>query len=388
MGRLNFSGTDVFNYFSEHFGKPEITVFSPGRANIIGEHTDYNDGYVLPFAIDRGIWFAAARNNEDVIRIYSLNEAEHCTITLDPGNIQHRPTHWTRYLIQVIETADNRTITGMNIVLGGNLPIGAGISSSSAFTCGCIGLLDALGGWNLSPREMVLWAVKAEHGAGVLGGMMDQYTIITANEGHAMLMDCKEIAHTPVKMPSNGFHFILLHSGVSHNLMFTEYNTRRSECREALSLIRQQDESIISYRDLSPVQLEKHKNVLSPVHYRRVRHVITENQRVLQMVEALKHEDSALAGQLLIESHISLRDDYEVSCPELDTLVELADNIPSWYGGRMMGGGFGGCTINLFAEVPSEEALHQLTKSYETKYGIVPEVIQVHPAQGMQINFL
>ncbi len=383
-----FTEIDVHSCFKTNFGDPEIIVFTPGRANIIGEHTDYNDGYVLPFAINRGIWFAASRNNENIIRIYSLNEDEISTIPLTSGSLQHQPSHWTRYLIQVIETADNHDIQGMNIVLGGNLPIGAGISSSSAFTCGCIGLLNAFGGWNLSQREMVLWAVRAEHGAGVLGGMMDQYTIITAKEGHAMLMDCKNLTHTPIKMPSRRFHFILLHSGVSHNLMFTEYNTRRSECREALSLIHKQDENITSYRDLTLELLEKYKYLLSSVHYRRVRHVITENLRVLSMVEALKNKNSGLAGKLLVESHISLRDDYEVSCPELDTLVDLAEEIPTWCGGRMMGGGFGGCTINLFTEIPSEDQLQTLIDSYENKYGITPEVIQVHPASGIQISFL
>jgi len=383
-----FSKTDILHSFKTIFGSPEITVFTPGRANIIGEHTDYNDGFVLPFAIDRGIWFAAAKNNENVIRIYSLNENEMCTISLSAGSIQHQPAHWTRYLVQVIQTAGNHKIPGMNIVLGGNLPIGAGISSSSAFTCGCIGLLSTFGGWNLSLREMVLWAVRAEHGAGVLGGMMDQYTILTAKEGHALLMDCKDITHTPVKMPSRKFHFILLHSGVSHNLMFTEYNTRRSECREALSLMMQQNEDITSYRDLTPELLEKYKHHLSPVHYRRVRHVIHENLRVLQMVEALKREDTELAGKLLVASHESLRDDYEVSCRELDTLVELAGKIPSWCGGRMMGGGFGGCTINLFAEIPPQEDLQNLVKGYEACYAITPEIIQVHPASGMQIDLL
>ncbi|MCE2788781.1 MAG: galactokinase [Saprospiraceae bacterium] len=373
--------TDILHIFQKEFGPSEFLVFAPGRANIIGEHTDYNDGYVLPFAIGQGVWFVARKTAEPRLDIIASNTGERAVMELNGESMTD--FGWQKFFRQVLVACQQLPVPGLQLVFGGDLPIGAGISSSSAITCGLIETLNLAAGWQLNSGEMVSTAVIAETGYGVRGGIMDQYTIFNAKQNQAILLDCRSNTHDFVPLELGGHQFLLINTNVKHNLIHTDYNNRRAECERALTSIKSLYPNVVSLRELDQNMLPQIKDLLDKTLYNRVAFVIEENQRVLQAVEALTSQNFDLLGQLLNQSHKGLSDLYNVSCQELDWLAELAENHPGFLGGRMMGGGFGGCTINILHQPLSQEETELITRDYIREFGFAPTFIPIVPENGI-----
>lgn len=367
----------VFEYFSSHFGRPTVFVSAAGRANVIGEHTDYHEGFVMPFAIDKGIHFCAGPSESKEGKILSLDFDESYVYDAPPAK-----GSWQLYVHGLIQDIKKKyQITQIpNIVFGGDLPMGAGVSSSSALCCGLIETFDQYYHLGLSPLDKVLWASAIEHGTGVRGGKMDQYAICNGQTGSAMLLDCRTMLHKIIALPES-WQFLLINTGVKHNLAFTAYNERRAEAESALELLKVQFPQLKTLRDAEVSQIEQVLEKGSKA-YNRAMHVVTENKRVLAFELSATIGDIRSAGRLLDQSHQGLRDLYEVSCPELDYLQELASKTSSIFGSRMMGGGFGGCTLHLIQEW-NEEEIKGIQLAYEKKFGHFPASFVVHPAQGL-----
>jgi galactokinase len=354
-------------------------VTANGRANIIGEHTDYHYGYVFPFAIDSGIVFCGSKSES--LSIYSLN--------FDAFFIksqEHPKGSWQSYVSNALTFIEKKYGIDImvNLVFGGNLPIGAGVSSSSALCCGLIEVINNLYGLGIDQIDKVNLASEIEHGTGVTGGKMDQYTILFAKENSALILDCRDLSHENIAVPQE-WSFVLINSGVKHNLAHTAYNDRRKDGERALALLKTELPHITSLRDLSMDELEQFKGMLSIKEYNRAFHVLNENKRVMAFKAAMMNEDFETCGQLLNQSHESLRDLYDVSCDELDTLQSLACQTSFISGSRMMGGGFGGCTINLVKSI-DESALSDMIKKFNVKYGYTPEVYNIKPATGLKVH--
>lgn len=373
----------IISDFISCFGKaPEYTLFAPGRANIIGEHTDYNDGFVLPFAIGQGIWFCAARNDQHKINIKSFNTAQ--ITTIDPNTLETSfDIGWVKFFIQVLKTIEPKYLSGVDIVFGGNLPIGAGISSSSALTCGFIAILDDIFNINMTEEALVHTAVASERGYGVRGGIMDQFTIFHGRKNQAILLDCRTNAHEYVPLDMGQFKFYLFNTNVQHNLLHTDYNTRRDECDAAVIIISQYYKKIESLREISMDDLTILQSMLDSVLFNRVSFVVQENQRVLKAKEALLKNDFVSLGLLLYECHDGLSQMYQVSCAELDWLVAYTLEVDQIVGARMMGGGFGGCTINLINGPLSDAFIAEMKLKYHQNYGLYPDLFEVCPSDGI-----
>ena len=377
--REDISGP-VRKLYENTFGTPAVMTFAPGRANIIGEHTDYNEGFVFPFAIEQGLYFFAGLSQDDQYSILAANTGERWNFK--SYEQPDEKISWSRYICQSLKVLQY-TGPGFTIVFGGDLPDGAGISSSSALTCGFIRTLSKLSGQALTNEEILQLAVTAEIGSGVKGGMMDQFTIINAVKDHAILLDCKDLSSRYIPFDPETFLFLLINTNVKHNLADTDYNIRRTQCDECVEILKKVYPDIRSLRD---VPSDWHTNpdvILNPVLTKRVQHIISENQRVLKMAEAIRNKDVWQAGTLLYQSHQSLSLLYEVSCPELDFLVSWASGQSNIFGARMMGGGFGGCTINLISNELSEDQKAALFSSFKAEFGHYPALIPVSSGPGM-----
>jgi galactokinase len=371
----------VSQSFQAAFGKHEFTVFAPGRANIIGEHTDYNDGFVLPFAIGQGVWFIAKRTTKTEMEVLACNTGEKTILRHDGGSTTD--FGWQKFFRQVLEACNHLPLPGLQLAFGGNLPIGAGISSSSAITCGLIEILNLAGNWQMNVQEMIKTAVIAETGYGVRGGIMDQYTIFSGTKNEAILLDCQSNTHQSIPMLLDAYSFLLINTNVQHNLIDTDYNNRRAQCERAVTIIQKIYPAVQSLRDLPNAALASIRPLLDDLLYNRVSYVIEENQRVLQAVQAIQAQDFALLGELLNLSHQGLSVKYEVSCQELDWLADLSRNHPAFAGSRMMGGGFGGCTINLLRRPLQPEEEKQISMDYTRQFGFSPSFIPVSPEDGI-----
>jgi len=374
--------TQSANHFVQKFhATPAHSIFAPGRANIIGEHTDYNDGFVLPFATTLGVWFHVRPNNTGALSIFAGNTGEH--VVISPQNLQPPTYGWEKFFIQALGQLSGQAIQGADILFEGNLPVGAGMSSSSAITCGFIAVLNHISGLNMD-ADGILWAaVRAERGYGVQGGIMDQFTILNGRHDAAVLLDCRynRSLHIPLQM--HECRFYMFHSNVHHNLIDTDYNNRSAACREAVSLLQSSYPEIKSLRDLSTCDLPFISSLLDEELFMKVKFVIEENARVALAVQCLKDEDMPALGNLLYASHQGLSALYEVSCPELDWLVDYTRHHSSIYGARMMGGGFGGCTINLVEGFLSEAFKEALQDKYQKEFGIKPEIFEVTTENGI-----
>ncbi len=367
--------------FIKQFGEPEIAVFAPGRANIIGEHTDYNEGFVLPFAINQGVWFFARANGSDNIHIISKDTDERTVIkTGKDGSPNYG---WEKFFLQVLRATSDHTSKGADIVFGGNLPIGAGISSSSAITCGFLSVIDRLNKLNLSPDQLVNTAVLAERGYGVRGGIMDQYTIINSLKNKAILLDCRTNTHHFIDLELGRHRLYLINTRVKHNLVNTEYNNRRAQCEEAVVLLNKNYKPITALRDLKTEDLAEIVKLLPETLFNRASFVIQENQRVSDAVNAITLKNFSKLGELLYASHDGLSQMYNVSCEELDWLVNFTLDYDNFLGARMMGGGFGGCTINLTTNELDVDMMEEMSAKYAEKFSIRPEIMAVSPEDGI-----
>lgn len=367
---------------------PQLKVASPGRINLIGEHTDYNNGFVFPAAIDRQIVFSIRKNGSpSECRVFSSDFGK--WMRFDLNSIEPGGEEWENYILGVvfgIQQTGGR-LSGFDCIVKSDLPIGAGLSSSAAMECGLAFGLNRLFDLRLSRIEMALLCQRAEQTyVGTQCGIMDQYASLMGQKDKALLLDCQTISHELVPVELHPFQLLLLNTKVSHNLASGEYNKRRGDCFAGVELLnRKAGMALRTLRDLSLEELEKNQSILPPRIFQRCNYVLKENERVLQARKALEVADLKRFGQLLYLSHDGLQHEYEVSCPELDFLVDFSRADPHVLGSRMMGGGFGGCTLNLVHEDHMQSYADQVSSAYFESFDIKLEAIPVHPAQGTHI---
>ena len=369
---MEFNNTDVRNRFVELYKEEPLLVRSPARINLIGEHTDYNDGFVMPAAIDKEIIFGIAPSNDSVSRIYSLNFNEGVEVNLNNPEKVTSPK-WANYLLGVIRSLRNSDLPlkPFNCVLGGNIPAGSGVSSSAALECGFVYALNELNGLNLPKIDMIKRAQWAEHNyAGVKCGIMDQFASMMGKKDHVFVLDCRSLEYHYFPIELNGYALVLLDTNVKHSLADSEYNTRRKECEQGVAILKKHNPAISSLRDVTLEFLNEHRSEFTEVVYNRCLYVVSENLRVEGASKDLAKGDIKSFGAKMNETHEGLSKLYQVSCKELDFLAEVARKHPAVLGGRMMGGGFGGCTINIVKKEEINSFIAQLEKDYKTEFGI------------------
>jgi len=333
--------------FTGRFGRPPAHVVrAPGRVNLIGEHTDYNDGFVLPIAIDRATWVAVAARPDRRVQLVSEAFDGEC-VSFDPGVDRDGPRrHWSDYPRGVACTllAAGHAIGGADLLIASDVPVGGGLSSSAALEVASALALLASSGLRIEPLALARLCQEAEHRfAGTPCGLMDQLAVVAARAGHALLLDCRTLAIRHVPLPATA-EVVVCDSGVRHALADGAYAQCRTDCDEAARLL-----GVGSLREVTAAHLDAERDQLPPPLWRRARHVVTENARVLEVVEALALDDLERAGRVMTASHASLRDDFAVSTPEIDRLVAQATSVPGVHGSRLTGGGFGGSTVSLAA---------------------------------------
>ena len=371
--------------FQQRFGYAPLLVRAPGRVNLIGEHTDYNGGFVLPAAIDKEIMLAVGLNGGAAIRLvaHDLGETFELASTAD---VSPSPTPWANYLLGVAAQLQQRgvAVPGFDCVFGGTIPMGAGMSSSAALECGLAFGLNHLLRAGLATLELARLAQQAEHTyAGVQCGIMDQFASLFGRAGQVMRLDCRSLEYAYFPFDTAACRIVLCNSGVKHSLASTAYNTRRQECEQGVAALRRHHPEIATLRDATLAQLETHRAALGPVVFRRCAYVVRENARVEAACRHLEAGNLPAFGQEMYASHAGLRDDYEVSCVELDVLVAAAQSLPGVFGARMMGGGFGGCTINLVAPAEVDGFISSIGAVYGRQFGRKLETYQTTIVGGV-----
>ena len=363
---------NVFNVKDQHL------FFSPGRVNLIGEHTDYNGGHVFPCALSFGTYGIISKRNDRKVRLYSMNFEDLGVIEFSLDCMVYDKSHdWANYPKAVIKTFENhgyRTEHGFDILFYGNIPNGAGLSSSASLEVLMAVIINDLNNFNLDMISMVKMCQEAENKfIGVNCGIMDQFAIGMGTEGCAILLDCNTLEYRYSKINMEGYKIVIGNTNKKRGLADSKYNERRSECETALAQI-QTVKNINSLGELTEEEFEEVKNVITdPIVRKRAKHAVYENQRTLKAVKALENNDLLLFGKLMSESHISLRDDYEVTGKELDTLVSLAWEMPGVIGARMTGAGFGGCTVSIVKEENVQNFIDTITKKYTEIIGYAPD---------------
>jgi galactokinase len=374
----------VLASFRQDFGEPAVVVRSPGRVNLIGEHTDYNQGFVLPAAVDRGIAMALKARSDRRYVLHALDLDRR--LEGDLGELAPHPERWPNYLLGVLDQLQKagKPLGGFELVYGGDLPMGAGMSSSAALECGLAFAINELYGLGLDRLTMAKLSQAAEHSfVGVKCGIMDQMASLLSQKDHVMMLDCQDLScrfvpfHSPVKI-------FLCDTQVARALAESGYNQRRSQCEAGVALLRKYAPAVHSLRDVSLELLDSHRSEFDPIVYRRCRYVIEENLRVIAACKALERDDLKTLGRLMNQSHQGLSKAYEVSCPELDMLAEAAAALPGVLGARMMGAGFGGCTINL-VEAGAEDAFVQGMAPAFAKIGKPPKIHSCAPHCGTEL---
>ena len=352
--------------FQDVFGHRDfLTVRSPGRVNLIGEHTDYNQGFVLPAAINKAIYMVVSRRADEEIHIVSLDLDR--AYTGNVGALVPSGLHWPDYILGVVQQlqALGKTVGGFNCVFGGDIPLGAGMSSSAALECATAYSLNELFGLELDPLTMVKLSQKAENVfVGVQCGIMDQFASMFGRKDHVIRLDCQSLEYSYFPFKTDGIRIVLLDSNVKHSLVTSEYNTRRQQCEAGVRLVQQHHPEVRSMRDVTLEQLQAYVAPVDELIYRRCSYVVEENARLQSATADLLRGDIAAFGQELYGSHEGLSKKYEVSCPELDFLVDQVRGQQGVIGARMMGGGFGGCTINLVREEAIDALVERLTPVY------------------------
>ncbi len=381
------NGAAVRAGFQRATGHPaEVAVLAPGRVNLIGEHTDYNEGFVLPVAIDRGVAVASRRVSGDRFTLLGIDVGDVCTFA--KGALERTAEHsWADYFKGVVWALNRRgfDVPVCEAVVTGDIPRGAGLSSSAAYEVATVLALNALGGFELSGLQVAELAREAESGfVGVACGIMDQMACMFGEPGSALLLDCRSLERQLVTVPT-GLKLVVVGSGVCHCLANSEYNQRRDECNEGVRLLSVSLPHISSLRDVLPEDLNRMLPTLPPVVGKRCRHVVSENCRVHRTVTALGSGDRAELRALMVESHRSLRDDYQVSCPELDVLVELAMSQPFCHGARLTGAGFGGSTVNLVEAGAVPDFTNAMASGYKERSGRTAEIHVFEPSAGARV---
>ena len=372
----------VKNSFKDQFKTKPLIVFSPGRINLIGEHTDYNDGFTFPAAINKGIALAISKSALNVSKVYAINKEELYEFTtenikplLDGG--------WRNYVLGVVAELQNlgKKLGNFNSVFAGNIPGGAGMSSSAALENSFVYGLNDLFELGLTKNEMILVSQKAEHNfAGVKCGIMDQYASMFGVKKSALLLDCRTIESKPYKIDFKEYKLMLINTNVKHDLSESAYNDRREVCEKISSLLQ-----ISALRDASKENLDELIGKISDEEYQKALYIINENNRVKQFSEAINKDDIAALGDLLYQSHEGLSTKYKVSCEELDFLVDSAKECPNVLGARMMGGGFGGCTINLVKKHEFKVFKKDIARKFRNKFKKECSVYSVKLSKGTKI---
>jgi len=374
------NATKLKTEFESRYGAPPSRLFrAPGRVNLIGEHTDYNDGFVLPCAIDFASHVASSPRGDRRIRVASVNIDKQFEFSLDDPPDASIPA-WTKYVqgVALILERKGLRLTGADLLIDSNVPIGSGLSSSAALEVSIGYALSAISGHTIDGMDLARIGQAAEHEfAGVRSGIMDQFAAVFGKRGHALFLDCRSMDWSAIPLPE--VRLVVCNTKTKHDLAEGEYNKRRAQCEEAARLLGR-----TSLRDVDPAELAEKPPELSDLLWKRARHVVLENQRVLDAVAALRSRALGDFGKLMNQSHDSLRDDYQVSCRELDIMVDIARGLPGVLGARMTGGGFGGCTINL-VEAGSEENFGEIIfKNYQTATGTTPEIYHVEAGDGVR----
>ena len=378
----------IVTYFEEHYSKSPTLIKAPGRINLIGEHTDYNEGLVLPASIEKGIYFAVSGNDLNSIRIETfLTQPEKIEFQL---NGHHNPfnSFWGNYFKAIIEilVSKDYPLKGMDCVFGGDIPIGSGLSSSAALCCGFIYAITKVSGKSISREKIALIAQEAEHKIGLNCGLMDQYAVLFGKKGNAFLLDCKDLSHNYIPINLNGYSWVLVNSNIKHNLAVdSEYNKRRISCENIVKAVQKSRPEIKSLRDVTLVDLNSLVNVSSSIDIKRAKYVIEENDRVRQMIKVLTLGDALEVGEVLRKGHWAMSTEYEITTTELDTLVKIGEGLKGVLGSRMMGGGFGGCTINLVQTDTLDESINSLLQQYKYQTGIDAEYYPLSIDDGVKV---
>jgi galactokinase len=376
----------VEKIFMERFAEQPLMVRSPGRVNLIGEHTDYNLGYVLPAAIDKAIYFAITQRNDRLCNIFALDMNDEYKFTLD--DLQSTQKGWPNYLMGVVDQflKAHHRICGFNCVFGGDIPIGAGLSSSAAIEAGLAFALNSIFDLLIDPLGLVKLAQAAENEfVGVRCGIMDQFINIYGIQDKVLRLDCRSLEYKYYPFTHPNVSIVLFDTNVSHSLASSEYNRRREECSEGVSVIKKYCPEVVSLRDVSVDLIKKSKPFMNPTIYRRCKYVVEENDRVLKACKELERNNLKAFGAFMNQTHEGLKSDYGVSCKELDFLKTLVEDKPKVYGSRMMGGGFGGCTINLIEANGIEEISAYAAEKYKREFNIDLETYVTSIGSGTNV---
>ena len=354
------------NAYTSTFGEQPFIFRSPGRINIIGEHTDYNDGFVLPAAIDKAVYIAIGPRIDNNISLFAVAYNESFNINL--GDIAKTSRGWPNYILGVVNELQLRGHEpgGFNMVIDADLPVGAGLSSSAALECATVFALNELFSLHLSKMDMIHIAQKAEHTfAGVMCGIMDQFASMFGRKGFVMKLDCRSMDFEYVPFDISGIKILMLNTNVKHTLSSSEYNIRREECKKGLSWVQEAYPEVRALRDVTEQMLDQQVKPRDKVIDNRCRYVVQEIERLQLACTDLLNNDLTAVGKKMLATHKGLQNMYGVSCRELDYLVDAVKNHPGVLGARMMGGGFGGCTINLVKEEFVDQIITSLEKNYE-----------------------
>ena len=372
------------NRFREQFGTSGDLYFSPGRINLIGEHTDYNGGFVFPGAVDKGITVEIYRNGSRKVCLLALDRKENQYLEFSLDDTEKPSAHWACYIFGVCKELEKRGVTlgGFNAAFTGDVPLGAGMSSSAALECVFAFALNTMfAGGRVDKFELAKIGQATEHNyCGVKCGIMDQFASVFGREGCLIRLDCRTLEYEYFPFDPEGYKLVLIDSCVKHSLG-TEYNERRESCEKAVALMNEQFGHVETLRDANYQMLEAVKADLSDDDYRRAKYILDEKERVLAVCNALNEGDYEKVGKKMYETHWGLSRDYTVSCPELDFLVETAQAC-GVTGSRIMGVGFGGCTINLVRETLYDKFISKATREYSRKFGVIPKVYDVTIGNG------
>ncbi|SFV34227.1 galactokinase [Thermoflavifilum thermophilum] len=376
---------DLRRAFLRYFQTEPLLIVSPGRVNLIGEHTDYNEGYVMPGAIDKAVLLAIAPSGSDLCEVHALNLQQ-----TDRFHVSHisQGEGWQNYVRGVVYFLQQKgyAVQGFYAMIGGDIPMGSGLSSSAALEGAFSFGLHQLFGLQLTPLEMAFIGQQAEHHyVGVRCGIMDQYANIFGRRNQLIRLDCRSLQHVYLPFDFPDYSIVLCNSMVHHSLASSAYNERRRQCEEGVSILKKYHPEVKTLRDASPAMLHEHIQEIPPQVYMRCMYVVEENERVLLAGTCLQEGDLEKFGDLMYASHIGLQKQYEVSCEELDYLVELTMNREDVIGARMMGGGFGGCTINIVHKDAVDDFKEYIVSAYEKKFHRVPEIYVGQIVDGVHV---
>ncbi len=375
---------------TEKFGPagPIVTAVAPGRVNLLGEHTDYNEGYVLPMAIEFQMRMAGRLRADATVNVHSVDFQQTVVFSVAEPLLRDEEHPWSNYIRGVLWAFQDAgyALPGLDLAFRGDLPQGAGLSSSAALEISLAVLLQKLAGWSLAPAQVALLCQRAENEfVGMKCGVMDQFASIMGQAGHALFLDCRTLAFEHIPLEVGDYRILICHSGVKHELVTSEYNLRRASCNEGVAMLQRHFPEVKALRDVTLEMLETYHLELDPTVFRRCFHIVTENRRVLEGIQTLRRGDLERFGQLMNQSHDSQRDYYEVSCAEVDLLVALARQVPGVLGARITGGGFGGCTVNLIHRDAIERFRQTVVNGYHQKTGIEPRLFVCAPGPGARI---